>query len=822
VARYFEPFWAKLKVVAKDAVPISVVNFRSAASSAEAQQVERQLTALVIERLTRERTIFVLERRRIELLAREKEFDLDDSEFWSGAYLLEGVLDPQSYSKGTLTVSARLVPPEGGLPLVFEVGGLRTNLADVVDRVVAGVVSAIKLSPTVTEWNASEEARQFFAEATWALRWKMYPEAQAAAESAWALGKRDLECALVRIRAYVDEVPGILPTNVMRFHAGKPDLRYVRIAEPLNSRFCDNALCALQYYYEFCRTYPEGMRMTITPGPDTHTGSYSDWYRLGLDVLEAATRILQYYYFRPDARAQVADKLPELRALACQVADLIANEPSVRESYFVGDRLVPYDELADTIGTSPNIFDCMVRCGCFWQERPEDTVALYRRLMSSPVFCYIHTAFWFRESLQPRFVAWNETEERSIPLVAEAFLNELSNSTNPLLRLEAKALRLADARTDTAAVRAFNDLFDTMTQNRDVFVTNNVDLLYMNWWVGELLNQFQDGISVATRDRLRARYNTEYRPVMEEWHEEVSRRITEARMTQLAVGLLKHVITEDKPLNAMGFYVTGSELHGSSQHAGELRPLLATYKSNLTHKTQGLTGAEKAKMQSKIQQAELWEKMIEQIAAAPEPRRQLVATRSGRPSGADLGQVGRPAPAAPNKLHTAPLAAPKTVLTVTNYIPFPVERLKAGKLEESIRELKLELLGARDGRLWFCVRFARLYLVYHERGSRWEGDARVLVAGLNLQDFSWELVPFPARQERIDSVFMCHPSTLNLPVTFCSSVAWTMFNVTTSDQADGKRSVYHGKSHPGFLQFRADFLQLMKKQFSRYSMAVGT
>jgi len=38
------------------------------------------------------------------------------------------------------------------------------------------------------------------------MRWGVYPEAQAAAESAWALGKKDEECAIARVQAWKSEI----------------------------------------------------------------------------------------------------------------------------------------------------------------------------------------------------------------------------------------------------------------------------------------------------------------------------------------------------------------------------------------------------------------------------------------------------------------------------------------------------------------------------------------------------------------------------------------------------------------------------------------
>jgi len=187
-----------------------VVNLRSAISAAEAGETERQLKLLTIQRLSGEPQLFVLERQQMGLLGAEKDLQADDSAFWNGSYLFEGVVDQNGYSTETITINARLSPPKGGAPVTFEVSGSRTNLAAVVNQLAMKVEAALKVHPTVTEWNAADEARQYFKEAQWALRWGVYEEAQAAADSAWALGKQDLECAVLRMRAYLLELSGVV------------------------------------------------------------------------------------------------------------------------------------------------------------------------------------------------------------------------------------------------------------------------------------------------------------------------------------------------------------------------------------------------------------------------------------------------------------------------------------------------------------------------------------------------------------------------------------------------------------------------------------
>jgi hypothetical protein len=198
-ARHLNLFLPKLTVVEKDAIPLSIVNLRSSLQSEEAKESERLVKMLAMNRLSQEPRLFVLERQRMELLAGEKELKADDSPFWKGRYLLEGVLDQNGYSAKTITLNARLSSPKGAALISFEVSASRTNLADLVNQMAAKLNEALNVPAPVSEWSATNEARQYLDEAKWALRWEVYGEAQMAAESAWALGLKDLDCALCRM-----------------------------------------------------------------------------------------------------------------------------------------------------------------------------------------------------------------------------------------------------------------------------------------------------------------------------------------------------------------------------------------------------------------------------------------------------------------------------------------------------------------------------------------------------------------------------------------------------------------------------------------------
>src|SRR5579872_3465235 len=68
------PLLPKLKVRENEATPISVLNFRSSLRGGANESLERELTVLLIHRLTREPGVFVLERQRLGEALLEKEF----------------------------------------------------------------------------------------------------------------------------------------------------------------------------------------------------------------------------------------------------------------------------------------------------------------------------------------------------------------------------------------------------------------------------------------------------------------------------------------------------------------------------------------------------------------------------------------------------------------------------------------------------------------------------------------------------------------------------------------------------------------------------
>jgi Ca2+-binding EF-hand superfamily protein len=479
VANHINPLLPKLTVLLKDAIPISVVNLRSAISSDEARETERQLKSLVIQRLSQEPRLFVLERQKMQLLTEEKDLKMDDSAFWNGSYLLEGVVDQNGYSAGTVTINARLTP-KGGEPVLLEASGSRTNFAVVINQLAAKVAEALKVNSTITEWNPADEASQYFDEAKWALRWGIQDEAQTALESAWALGMHNAGCAELRTRAYMRAIDTggftemdypfgstgnlTMVTNaawnyasdrpwglVLSEQAWQPNMviTFAYANKYPDIKNLDLAIRALEVYQESSQIFPQENLKTN-----------SAWFGLGVEDLTVASQVLLHFNFVHSSQKIAPDKLAQLRSLARSIADWISSFPVVRDTYWSGNSNAADGEVANAPAPH-DIFGCEVTWGFLWQEKPEDGVAIYRELMSSAAFRQIHQGLWFRPSLTawnsdrsinftivttpitiPALAAWNDEDRKRVPTVWNDFIQELKNSTNRLSQIEGAASSL--------------------------------------------------------------------------------------------------------------------------------------------------------------------------------------------------------------------------------------------------------------------------------------------------------------------------------------------------------------------------------------------
>ncbi len=500
LAARFDPLFAKLGVTVDDAIPLSIVNLRAAVSSQASRELERQLTLLAIERLSMDRRLFVLERRRLDLLAEEKELQPADETFWNGRYLLEGTIDRDGTSTDTISLDLRLTGP-GGIPTSdISLKGPRDQLPALVDRLATRVLEVLLRPVEPVVWKPDAEATRFLDEARWAARWELWPEARAASDAAWALGRQDAEAALVRVRALLPELaqtrkmhwgelvdgdvanlegalrdvfnsePGALPRILT--NGNRLKISFTRKTPPPTPAQIAQATRALGLYNQFSATLPP-----------TEPTPASDWYLAGVETLMATGPILQGARLNPALIESQKDELAALRSEARRTEDRLLASTSVRAEYWPkGSALQDYDA-GPALAHSTNIFQTLVAWGPFWRETPDDCVGLWRTLMSSPVFSFIHGPFWVRKHDQPQVLAWTPADRARAHGVWQSFVSELAASTNFLHRMEAKALEVAGSYDWASREARFNELLGMFQTHRDDFIRHPVNLLGGYWGI---------------------------------------------------------------------------------------------------------------------------------------------------------------------------------------------------------------------------------------------------------------------------------------------------------------------------------------------------
>ncbi|MEI6074388.1 MAG: hypothetical protein WCS94_02365 [Verrucomicrobiota bacterium] len=625
-ARHLDIFLPKLAVLVKDVIPISVVNLRSAVNSVDALEAELQLKVLTIQRLTREPSLFVLERQKMQLLTREKDLKVDDSAFWNGSYLLEGVMDQNGYTKDTITINARMTPPKGGAPVLFEVSGPRANLSEVINQLIAKVNEVLKIKSTMKEWNAVEEAAQYFAEAKWAFDWAVLEEAQSAVESAWALGKTDQECAVLRIRVYMEQLPEVMlfPDPLYKSVIWRGRHRLADVKDAPDPKNCDIALVALRYYEESCRAVLAGLQRS-----NLETNQFEpEWYRLGIEVLNASSGVLWNFHQFPELQEPVRKKLAELRLGARTVAKLIANLPMSHGGNYDGQYFPSesgFSNLRD-FKTDLAIFECMVKWGCFWQDRPEDTVALYRELMTMPPFMNGMMGLWPFSAGTPRLAVWSPEDRNRASTIWRAFQDELGASTNYLIRLQVKGLVCAYAKTEEMleCERSWNggypaqdrwenickELLNYISDNYETIVAGNENLYHHDWGIRSVLSEY-----VATR------YASKFDLIQRNNREKLKTRRHQDEVDSIYAKQLNY-LKEKKPYE---FFEFASLFNGvtcqeySKKQVLELLPWMIAYKSNLVAQSQSDNGASSRRNREAIIFISTEKKILNRILQAPQP-----------------------------------------------------------------------------------------------------------------------------------------------------------------------------------------------------------
>ncbi|MEN9573840.1 MAG: hypothetical protein RL514_1695 [Verrucomicrobiota bacterium] len=451
-AAQFLQWLPKAAVARQDAVPVSILNLRSALNTTRAVALERDLTSLLTERLLRQREVFVLERRRMDQLTAERELGGEvESAFWSGSYLLEGVINKDGEQAGRVTVHGRLIPPGGGTATQVEVEGERTELPQLVNALAGKIFTSLHRSPTDAAWGTPEEAAKYFEEARWASRWGMRPEARAAADAAWALGLRGVELATVRLAGWTAELQA---TTAWREEARQTARGYLVALRPPDPRQLEMALQALSFFTSYGNL-----------PADTEPELVFTWLSTGLRAVDHSTSVLRHYYRAIEAGRDQGKALAELRALARTSFERVAASPLVTNG-------VLQVQVRQVRPNGTTVFDRKVELlptraagGSYWVGDVSQGRAWLAELVTHPA--YFSTLRG--ELLRPfPLTCWTVAERQAAPQAWAALVDEWGRSTNAALRIEGQLRRFEalPATTDAAVQTQAAKLLDLVWELR--------------------------------------------------------------------------------------------------------------------------------------------------------------------------------------------------------------------------------------------------------------------------------------------------------------------------------------------------------------------
>lgn len=245
----------KLAVKREDALALSVVGISTPLTGANADWVERQLSALLNWRLQQVSGVFVTERRDAGLLIREKGFSPDTNvTFWGGSYLIEGEFNREGSSITNVNLELRVKMPDSNEgPIRISGQAAVDELPQLVDSLVVELAERLGRREATRAWSPALESTRYLQEADWGLRWGNPYAALRAAVAAEALGNDSVHSVTVRLQCMENLLrPGFLPEtegielalrglHLMRRVAGRADCERDYVYAELGLRLLANA-----------------------------------------------------------------------------------------------------------------------------------------------------------------------------------------------------------------------------------------------------------------------------------------------------------------------------------------------------------------------------------------------------------------------------------------------------------------------------------------------------------------------------------------------------------------------------------------------------
>lgn len=480
--REFAALLPKCALPPERVVKLSVLNLRSPANTAASEALDRELTALLLFRLSQEPELLVLERRKLADLANEKELAAASEAFWTGSYLLDGTVNKAGVIPLRLTLSGRLQAP-GSPAQEIEVAEPTGQGSKLIDQLATAVLAKLSRGAR-PDWNPTAEAAEFLEEAKWALRWRMHEEAQSAADSAWALGSRSPESAAVRALAYANAV-------------AHPEQE--SISNVVDNRFANEGRITPSPNNDDFVTI--GIALSLIEIQSSQHPLWfknSNWNNAFVQTLRIAGETLEAAFW--DKTARKSERIAEVRDLARSSLDRAMSDPYSRSFFWFQAGSVPDAEALTQFYGSPNVFEVAGLYTAVFSQTSEETLSIYQKLMSGDAYPYVRKYIFGREARHPLLGGWGARDPKRDERIWRHLIDELTRSTNAISRLEGEFLKLELAPNEDALADQVVGFIKQTSQSPETLAMYRVppqfhqafgNLIFSRFWI-DSVNQFRE------------------------------------------------------------------------------------------------------------------------------------------------------------------------------------------------------------------------------------------------------------------------------------------------------------------------------------------
>jgi hypothetical protein len=344
----FEPKLAKLKNH-QDKIIVSMLNIRSALSSPELLIIEKELNTIFAQRLMREENVLVSERWNIAEAAFEKNLEGKEGGLKTGSVLLDGTLSLKD--KENVEVNLFITTPNAKKQEI-KVFGKKDELGKLAEYLTISCLKILKITPKNIEWDIKKEALEYYKEAQWAYNTGLFFKAAQSTESAWALGCRDPNLVVLRIKCYMGAA----------YQSYKITKQKTKFDPSKIDKHLDAAIMALELY----RHYFLRKVKINKPIPKVNFGEYassSHWSNFGTTLVESLSALQKEAYNK-----KCLFKYPDKQAFLSMYSKEV---DSFLRSYLKRKKWSSYDACTTAMQYAP-----------FWCQTPKETMELYNELLS--------------------------------------------------------------------------------------------------------------------------------------------------------------------------------------------------------------------------------------------------------------------------------------------------------------------------------------------------------------------------------------------------------------------------------------------------------